>query len=103
MSRRLLAPYLDAMRDDIAWMEARLGQTLEEGATGDGPQIGSLEDLPAIAEAARPLLLRVIEDKLVTAVGTPRTHLQQAGTLLRDGCGVDNLARALDAIRLSVG
>jgi len=81
-SSKMLVPILEKERDDIAWMEERLGHAFSDPGTDHKDAIDSLDDLVDIALGQFDAVQEVLGEK---AVNGPAT--------------TDNLVRALEVLR----
>ncbi|GGH37752.1 hypothetical protein GCM10010973_32480 [Cribrihabitans marinus] len=85
-SPQMLAPLLEAERDDIAWMEDRLGQPFSDVGAAHPEAISSLDELVDVALQQFDAVQELLGDKAVTQGPTTPETLVQALEQLREGC-----------------
>lgn len=84
-SSKMLAPILERDRDDIAWMEARLGHPFSDSGTDHKDAIDSLDDLVDIALGQFDAVQELLGEKAVEGPATTES-LVQALERLREQC-----------------
>lgn len=72
-SREIMDLLVDKIRDDISWMENRLGEGLSEPPRDEGPNVGSEEDLLLISRAS--CVEFVTQFETLNNVGIPSTAI----------------------------
>ncbi|WP_161487656.1 hypothetical protein, partial [Sulfitobacter sp. HI0021] len=93
-SPQMLAPILEKERDDIAWMEERLGHPFSEAGTAHPDAIGSLDDLTVIALKQYDTVQELL-GKQATSGGQATTEtLVHALERLRENCYLEVLNSA---------
>lgn len=86
LAPELLNPIIEENRDDLEWMEDRLGEPLLDAPKTKGRLIATEEDLLAIAEENRDALNARLLELIQTQDLTPRNQLVRNLNLLRTLC-----------------
>lgn len=86
LAPELLNPLIEENRDDLDWMEKRLGEPLLDAPKTEGRQIASEEDLLTIAEENRDALNARLLELIQAQDLAPRDQLVRNLNLLRTLC-----------------
>jgi len=98
LSSKMLAPILEKERDDIAWMEARLGHPFSDSGKDNKDAIDSLDDLVDIALGQFDAVQDLLGDNAVDGPATTET-LVKALERLREQCYAAALATDIDTVK----
>ncbi len=92
-SKRMLAPALDEMREDIEWMENRLGHEFSESSRSAKDAISSMDDLVDVAITKFDAVQELLEGNV--AAGGPATleNLVRLLERLREQCYAATISR----------
>jgi len=72
LHKRFVLSVLEKNKDDIAWIEDRLGQSLSEDYSSDKQAIASVDRLMSIAGSQLPVLGRIIADEIASTRDDPK-------------------------------